>query len=94
MKDDISKGINILYLDEALVEYIQYVPLRHQDRAVGGVYLHYLLKVAGERGFKLDISWVVRFTNGVVDWRGCSIWDGARSHRLIDQLQFPIHLVS
>ena len=46
-KVDVSKGAKVLFLDEALVECIQYVPLRHHDRAVSGIYLTNLLKVAG-----------------------------------------------
>ena len=67
INDDVGKGTKVLCLGEVSVEYIQYVPLRYQDRTVGGIYLPYLLKVAGERSFKLYGSWVARCDDGVVD---------------------------
>ena len=38
----------MIYLGEVLVERVQYVILRHYDRAIGGIYLPYLLIIVEE----------------------------------------------
>ena len=58
----------MIYLSDVLVICIQYVLLRDYDRAIGEVYLLYLLVIVEEtRRPKLDGPWVVRCVCGVVD---------------------------